>query len=121
MRNHLTWHVRNTAIFFDIHGENVVLSFGLVLSRRARLWMYSLGTMKGHNGLRAISKIAMWVPIVLCSGLCYVCKKEGCLYNFCGQSVSSHYWPSGEQVKIHVFRVRPQTRGCRLGLGVPKQ
>ena len=48
-------------------GKGVVLSVGFALPRRALRRMYWLGTAKGCNGPRAISKAVKWVPIVLCS------------------------------------------------------
>ena len=51
----------------DVHGKGFVLSLGFVLPRRAPLRMYLFGAAKGHDRLRAISKIVKWVPIVLCS------------------------------------------------------
>ena len=48
-------------------GKGVVLPFGFVLSRRSPLWMYLFGAAKDHNRPSAISKIAKWVPISLCS------------------------------------------------------
>ena len=51
----------------NMYGKSVVLLFGFVLSHPAPLWMYLLGTAKGHDWVRAISKIMKWVRIVLCS------------------------------------------------------
>ena len=58
---HLTWHAHGTGLFGDIYWKDMVLSFGVVLSRWAALWMYLLRTVRGHNGTMAISKIMKWV------------------------------------------------------------
>ena len=63
-------------LFGAIHGKGSDLS-----SHVGTLWMYGFGTVKGRNAPRAISKIMKWVPIVLCSGLCYVFCKGNWFFN----------------------------------------
>ena len=52
-------------LFDNIHRKGVVLSFGLVLSRRAPPQMYLFGAAKGHTGPMAISKIMKWVVLLI--------------------------------------------------------
>ena len=66
----------------DVYEKGDVSSSGIVLLRWAPLWMYLFGTAKDR--LRAVSKIMNWVPIVLCSLLCYVCGNDGVYTIFLG-------------------------------------
>ena len=68
-------------LFVSVHTKDVVLSFGFVLSRWAPLRMYLFGTVKGHNGSRAISKIIKWVPIDCALDCARFVGRGGCLYN----------------------------------------